>query len=199
MQKPTDYICLSYIPLLLGDHNTLNERKLPDNILEKVRDGEKLGMAESCLWCRYKGQIAPVFVLERSKEIKEHLVTWSEQKPGEWFKLYFVKKQDRYGVVLMPILSKSISRFKLAQLHLNETIITDKDKIILYFRPLQFLSKNRGMLDKVQLLDSHYLGLIDTKDLNLADLRSSPEPDFIGPFEVGDPEEYKWFFENLMK
>lgn len=186
MDKPTQYICVSYMPLLTGNPgelDTLDQSNIKQTIapLEKALE---YGDAAACLWCRHNEQITPVFAMKRGREICEHLKSWSEDKPDDWFDLYIVRKKDRYAIVLFPRIEKSVDRFKEAQLIVNKTIIPTSAQIDILFRPLVFVSLSIGMYKKIQVGPSSHLGFVNEDDVDTKNVQETPEPIFVGPFNV---------------
>jgi hypothetical protein len=125
---------------------------------------------------------------------------WSEEKPGEWFTLYILRHDTRYAIVLFPNMRKSIERFKVARLHFNGVVVPEDAKVHVICKPLIFLSMNIGMLEKVQIGSQLHLGFLDVSEVDVKDVHKSPEPDFVGPFEVSrEMGENNVYLEQIFK
>jgi hypothetical protein len=196
---------MSYFPLSPMDrpgelHQITKEDPLPKGIQDCLENQSELSEAKSCLWCRYGEKITPVFAMKGGREICTHLTKWAEEKPGEWFTLYVIRHDTRYAIVLFPNMRKSIERFKVMQLHFNGVIIPEDAKIHVICKPLIFLSMNVGMLEKIQIGNQLHLGFLDVSEVDMKDVHSSPEPDFVGPFEVSrEMGENRVYLEHIFK
>lgn len=74
------------------------------------------------LWVTDDGLPIPVLIVDRAKEVFDHLLWWSEKAPCEWFTLILINftqdKQildDKYYITLFPNMRKTLVRHNLAR------------------------------------------------------------------------------------
>jgi hypothetical protein len=203
MSKGKSWFLISYAPLTPVDTQLYESRETIEKMMPKLEtsfSGE-VGKAYACAWARTKDSgVMPVFVLDRAKEIYDHLVAWSEGRPEVWFKLYFYKTKKRYAIILFPEIEKSIARFKFRMALGNVDYNEKDDKIEVICHPLLFTSANLGMINKVPLAPKMSLGLLDKNDYNpKGDPMVINDPHELGPFTVGDPGLLTQYFDDLLK
>ena len=188
-EPPQKVICISYVPLLWATEPMKNYSKDITTLSKKlIKAVEEAPTPTACLWANHNDRMTPCFVIERAKAVVDHLLAWTENQPGEWFRLCVEKAKDHYHVVLFPNLMKSKDRFSVQWVMIHEEIIPENAHHEFVFRPLHFRSKNLGMIEGVHLSDESMVGFVDVKDMS-NDLTKIPDPTFIGPFKTNGNDE----------
>jgi hypothetical protein len=131
--------------------------------------------------------VVPVFILDRACEIASHLQTWSEGKPGEWFRLCFTESHGRYAVVLSPDLNRSVERFRETyRILTGGTLEAEKCQII--HVPLCFVSGREHVFEQVRgrIAEQTMLGFIDASNVKPSDRLAigAESINLVGPFQV---------------
>jgi len=157
----TNALIFSYIPLVYGDP-TANYLSNPEKIMSLVENAEP--GAKGAIWYGNGKKTGVVLVYDNAKEIKEHLIAWTERKPKEWFKLIADVKDGMYSIVLMPILEKSVERWRLQYLISNGYQAPDDLKITFIFKPLNFVTTRPSKMSKNVKERKVEFSLIDVKD-----------------------------------
>jgi hypothetical protein len=147
MEESTQ-IVVSYVPLLDDDNTELSQES---------SKGECLG----CIWDdEHNNEIT--LVIPDARQIAEHFLYWSEDKPQDWFKLHFKEWNNYYALALIPDLSKTLNRFKIKfQLRTGFPFPQDKP-VHFYFKPIHFFSKSEKTR---QFKDSVRIFLLDPNDV----------------------------------
>jgi hypothetical protein len=106
-------LVISYVPLLTNEPFRVEADS--DEIIETIGSSMDLASnfasAKGCAWVKNDGVPSPILILDKGDDVVEHLISWSEGKPEEWFNLVAVEMVDGgYNVVLMPRVGKSIER-----------------------------------------------------------------------------------------
>ncbi|MDY3555976.1 hypothetical protein R5W24_005123 [Gemmata sp. JC717] len=142
-------IC-SYVPLLAGSPRRILGAEDPE-ILTTLEATERCpsGQADAFLWVIDGDGLQPVFAIERADAIAEHLLAWSEGRPGEWFALCFAERGGRFFAALVPNLTRSIVRFEATRGTGDAPPVRGYD---LLFRPLFFVSQPRPTFGQVRHL-----------------------------------------------
>jgi hypothetical protein len=185
---PKKVVVLSYLPLLTGEPGRV--LSVGDDEFKRLMaeaDRCPSGLADACLWMAEGGGVFPVFVLPQAHTIAEHLLAWSENRPGDWFTLCFAQRQGRYVAALFPNLPGSVERFEAAHVarHGEPSRAASYE---LLFRPLAFVSGVPHTFKKVKKLigSPSMVGFMEPSDfdpakpssLNLERIRR------VGPFKV---------------
>ena len=190
-QKLGTAIVVSYVPLLQPDAFFACRVSDCDNseLMDRLREVDRCpdGHVDGCLWLAEGDAVVPVFIMDKALAIADHLLTWSEQKPDEWFALCFVERGDRYAAILFPNLDKSFRRFQVGWLDRFEEVVTP-DRCNIIFRHLHFVSNPGHLFGTVRsrIPSRTMLGFVDTADVD----RQNPcgtESDrvkMLGPFPV---------------
>lgn len=152
-------VAISYCPLFYAPY--VDIQKAEDIPLP---DMDEVPSVAACLWAiREDGNIAPVFALERSKEVYDHMLAWAEEDTKKYLELSIVRRPDRYYVFVMPNLHNSAERLKS-----NYKLKYGKEfnyDLQFLFRPLTFMSKSVGAIpqvyDKIKKQSSLFLGLTE--------------------------------------
>lgn len=192
MSDDKTYLVISYFPLfdprdqpgvLPGKHVDLKDEEDVKRIFGDLPSGH--GHVEACLWVIDDDKPCPIFVLESAQAIYDHMEMWSEDEVEDWFELAIGEHNDRYGIVLMPNIQKSIDRYRLARkLFYGEDIPADA-KFNLLFDTIRFTSQSAGLLAslKDKIGDSMKLMFLDSDHL----CRENPEEtDWEKAIEVGN-------------
>jgi len=79
-------------------------------LVQDLLDSHPHGNAKCCLWAFKDDRPSPVLVLDRGREIGNHLLRWAEGDPVGWFGFHLHVSGDRYAVALVPDFRKSIDR-----------------------------------------------------------------------------------------
>jgi hypothetical protein len=112
---PKEAVVVSYIPLLTGEPGrVLSVGDVEFQRLMAEADRCPSGLADACLWMAEGGGVFPVFVLPQAHAIADHLLTWAENRPGDWFMLCFAQRRGCYVAALFPNLVGSVERFEAA-------------------------------------------------------------------------------------
>jgi hypothetical protein len=199
MSKKQTHVIVSYNPLLWGDPGKMYDSdkgqqtedgvKYVSDLLSK---SEKISSnAEACLWAQYPANCcAPIFVIERAKEIAQHLMQWTEGLPTEWFDLGIFERSGRYFVMLHPRIERSVERYKdnWFQMH-NELLIDANVDYRIIYRPILFESQELGNFVKAKELigsaEELYVGFLDVQDLDPAKpLETKNQPMMIGQIRL---------------
>lgn len=114
-------IIFGYMPLVYSsilDSDNLVENPTEDqmkSLVGKVDSGENIETkAVGFVSNPETHELTIVVIVEhKSKEIVEHLKWYSEQKPEEWFKIYFTDNDNAYACLLSVNYDKVISRMRL--------------------------------------------------------------------------------------
>lgn len=175
---------ISYVPLLYGNAGVvLNEEETKQALVVIANINHTVN---GILWLTNdKYGYAPCLILDRAKEIFDHIKFWSENKPEEWFKLVITECDGRYGVALAPELEKTKERMES---------LSDSTEYLFLFKPLFFVSGHNHIYanikkdmkgeTKVFFLDStevkgNYNNIDHTKLIDVGIFRLSFENEFI--------------------
>jgi len=193
---------ISYWPLLTGEPGLqldVNSEQI-QGMVDKLNEYDA-GGADGCLWAIENDQPVPVLILDRAKEVADHIQYWSEQRPSDWFNIYVKDRSNKYAVVLAPNLKKSLDRLRVATMMVHETTFPPGTEFITLFRPLSFVT-GRAMAfnqlrEKIYAQKSLHLYLLDTKDFSMeagpAGIDGSKFID-LGEFAFGTDE---WIFKMV--
>jgi hypothetical protein len=202
--KDGDYLmCLSYIPLMYHSAaGVFYDKSVFEAFSDRIEKGRALCPAKGCLWMESGGEIAPVFLLDRGKDILNHMTVWSEGEPAKWFTVDIAVSDNSYIICLYPKLSMNANR--IAKAYKTRTG-KDMPKSSLEFvcAPLHFVSASLGLMTEVRTRFGNlcHLGLLDMAKYDPDDpLHTRMEDvDFIGPLAIRwDPEETREFLGGLL-
>jgi hypothetical protein len=148
---PKMAVVVSYIPLLAGEPGrVLSVRDEEFKRLMAEADSCPSGLADACLWMAEGSGVFPVFVMPQAHAIADHLLTWAEDRPGDWFMLCFAQRQGRYVAALFPNLVGSVERFEAAYFA-NSGEPSRAASYELLFRPITFGFIEPGDFDPATL------------------------------------------------
>lgn len=140
-----------------------------------------LGSADKCAWGRYKEQITPVFVLPKGRELAKYIRDWTTGEPEKFFKFYALSSKDKYALVLYP------QHDRLA--------IPEGYKI--YCSPIVFVTSDMSMFKRVRFTSKTYVGFLDSGELKPKEIHETLTPDFLGPFDVDDPQRLSFYTKTI--
>jgi hypothetical protein len=140
---PKKAVVISYVPLLTGEPGRV--LSVGDEDFKRLMaeaDRCPSGLADACLWMAEGSGVFPVFVMPQAHADADHLLVWSENRPGDWFALCFAQRQGRYVAALFPNLAGSVERFEAAHFasHGEPSMAAGYE---LLFRPIAFVSNPR--------------------------------------------------------
>ena len=211
------YIVVSYVPMLKTD------QKLLVRSLEQQDAGTTIDIAaeiskaleqapdvhvQACVWMHdiATNAFSPVLLMDNAAEVANHLMAWAENDPAAWFHAYVEQiDEERYIILLFPNLSKSIQRFKLNCMQVQEFIPPSDADYTMMFKPLEFVSQGMNLFPEVSphLTDKVMVGFLDTKDFDQQNPAESVEKiRYIGPLErvsKSDPDERNSYISEYVK
>ena len=164
-----NHILISYFPFLEG---IAGHQYSTDDIkqIDRILDNSKVPIINGIAWVYYpfdkQETVIPVLVVDRAKELADHLVLWAENEIERRFDLFIDDRPEGYVLALMPNINESVKRYKLARLMMYEEIIQDNDFQVL-FGVLGTICKNgtyKAIKDK--LLKKTYIGFVGPNDLD---------------------------------
>jgi hypothetical protein len=197
MNKSPLVLCVSYIPLFIADPTKNHSMKEIIKLLNEAIENVPCPIA--CVWAQINDKHIPCFLINKAREIVDHILLWSEDKPHEWFKLIVERDVAHYEVALFPNLIKSKERQLIQYVMTNNEIIPESSERQILFKPLHFRSKSISMINTINLADPSMVGFIESDglDLNQLDLGKIPEPIMIGPFEIDKDQSLKTYSKGL--
>lgn len=167
-------LVLSYLPLfnVAPANYSLSENE-SDDFVKAVETSTNLAVGAGVMWIDSDdGKRLPILIFEEGDDIFEHLVTWSEDKPEDWFSFHIVElASGQVEFLVAPRFMKSIER------HKRQFPDSDVDDCKVLFTPLQVrIDKSEqaaGYLESflrpvmdVGFIDMDYLRLGDPTKLN---------------------------------
>jgi hypothetical protein len=167
---PTKAVVVSYIPLLAGEPSrvlSVGDEEFKRLMAEADRCPS--GLADAYLWMAEGSGVFPVFVLPQAHAVADHLLTWAENRPGNWFVLCFAQRQGRCVAALFPNLVGSVERFEAAYFA-NHGEPSKAASYELLFRPIAFVSGARHTFKKVKKLiaSPSMVGFVEPSDFDPA-------------------------------
>jgi hypothetical protein len=189
------FIC-KYASLFRPSDTNPTEDKLKE-MARLVCDSTEHALAAGCMWVGDDiDGVAPVFIIDRAKEIHNDLTLWSANNHSKWFTLDWCVHDSRYVIAIMPIIEQTVNRFRLRHLIEHEELLQDP-KVSVLFQPLRFLSaKPSELFNKWSPnASSVKIGLIDPSDVNVEKHAINAEPLWIGPLDVKPNS--KWVHDYL--
>jgi len=175
------FVIVSYVPLLWPqDLNTQTESI--EKAIEKSIDSCPNGEIAGCAWIVRNGKLSPVFVLEKSREMVEHLKFWSEDKPEQWFKIHFRREGLKYFIALVPEVDKTVERFKISYQLRTGYPLPKETPLRVIFKYLYFSAQR----EEIHLMDDEVeVFYLDSKDMDKNDLQKSvSEAKSLGTFKI---------------
>jgi hypothetical protein len=177
---------------------------------------DEAGQATACLWANYPFDnhpttIIPVLVLDKAKDIVQHLKTWSDGDLVNWFKLLVYHRptdRSRYCVILMPDTIRSVERYHLARELLHgeprpSAAELKEWKYQVVFRPLSFGAASSlvyaRLADTLSTLHMH-LGIVDSSDIDVNNPGNLDHNkiEVLGPFKRGDPAPMLQYLDSFL-
>jgi hypothetical protein len=190
-------IIISYIPLLL-DNRTIVDPE--DSEIESIlKDALEVNSgADFCLWVDKDGQASPVLVFSNAEDLADHINTWSENKPEEWFDIQLNQISDSYSIALMPRLEKSVERWRV-NYQLTTGYPPKRDlNVNLVFNPLHFATKHSPVFENVKphIKSKTKIGLLNLNGVKPEEIQEKLDTEsimWLGPFDT------KWENNDYMK
>jgi hypothetical protein len=157
-----EYLVISFIPLLRATPGQILEMGGDD--LERILDtASDLGHVHAIIWgLDDAGASWPVLVIDRAREIVDHLLEWSESNPAEWFEIHVEESSSEYTLALVPRMDMSIERFRAARLLFAGEVLPPDARFRVISCPIVFSgprTPTTPVLD--QLPDPMQIGFLD--------------------------------------
>lgn len=174
-------VVVSYMPLIYPDDVgkrfwDSNEPDFMQSIKSTLAIGEQVSTsAEAVVWTT---GYEPVFVIDKAKEIRDHINAWSEGEPNNWFTLQWMVKNSQFALVLMPNIQKSIERQKNTYKTLTGSELPKNCSYQVLFKPINFISNRPNIIfseDKCDISDKVNVGFIDS----IFHLKNMEKPHFL--------------------
>lgn len=165
---PNKVVVVSYVPLLTGEPGRVLSVGDEDfNRLMAEAGRCPSGLADACIWLAEGVGVFPAFVLPQAHAIADHLLAWSENRPGAWFALCFAQRRGRYIAALFPNLVSSVERFEAAYFA-NYGEPSKAASYELLFWPIAFVSGVRHTFKKVKKLigNTSMIGFVEPSDFD---------------------------------
>lgn len=157
-----------------------------ESIINKM-DENNSGVVHGCMWVYDENGPQPIMIVDRAKELADHLIQWAEQEPSEWFEIAVNSKDDKYAIVLMPNIQRSINRWKFAHFARHGEDVDYKFNVL--FDPIHFVSsQSHTFFSKVksefESKDKSDLYFLDAKDVEDDMKKSADKAIKVGTFNV---------------
>jgi hypothetical protein len=147
--KESTILIFGYTPLMQTQF--MSTKSSGVNIGKAIEKWHSFSVPETygCVWVSYKNKISPVFLIDRAKEVYDHLISWTENSPQDWFTFSLREFEDGYAICLMPNASKSIKRFKQNhELMYDEEIKIEKAHVL--FRTISVFCLSKATLQHIR-------------------------------------------------
>lgn len=154
--------------------------KITQEMADEIRICSNYGVVEKCAWGRYKEHITPVFVLNKGRELANYIKEWSNGHPEQIFSFYVLNSNNKYALVLYP--------------HMQDEVSKD---LKVYCSPIRFVSSDVSMFKRVRFTNKTYVGFVDSRDVEQKEIHDTPTPDFLGPFDVGEPGRLSFYAKTI--
>lgn len=186
---PKNYVCIGYVPLfyvnpdkdLIEDES---QEELYEFLTERVSHTPIIHVY-MCLYGSYQDRATPIFVINKARDVIDHLLAYSEGDPTKYFKLLVGEYDAKYFLIIQPNTDQAILKFRRQQSDRGRDIPQDAT-INVIMKHIAFFSHRTQLLKKLDLSKPVHVGIIDKKLVDLTDTQAIPEPTFIGPFEIQD-------------
>jgi len=166
-------LVLSYLPLFTSaPANFSLSQECADDLVKAVQTSSDLAVGKGIMWIDDdNGKRFPILIFDEGDDIFEHLITWSENKPEDWFALNIVELDDgKVEFLIAPRFMKSIER------HSRQFPEVDVADCKVLFAPLQVRIdksdqfsgwlESLGPVMEIGFIDLDYLRLGDPTKLN---------------------------------
>jgi hypothetical protein len=174
MNKPELYVVVSYWPLVDINKPKLFTKGAVQDLQDYLDSTPKVDII-GCLWLLDNDNPIPVLVVDRAKELRDHMLTWCEKDPSKWFRFCIQEAADeKYILIIYPDIEKSIERFKSACIYIHNFSPADDARYQVICSPLRFFGSSSANYKQIknQLSGNITVGFIDTKDVDLTDPNS---------------------------
>jgi hypothetical protein len=198
------YYCLSYIPMDLNIFNSLNGTHSGLDIMGIAKSIEEHALETDAMACFWTTEPGIVLGFDKADILADFTKMWSEDNISEWFTISSVRDDNKYVILIMPDITKSLERFQYRMLLTNEKIV-NKEDIQVIFRPLMFISTIIGNYNESLFkADKVKVSLIDEQDARMIqDHVSDPEDESFEmplPIVLGEiPVNHDSYSEHLKK
>lgn len=144
-------IVISYVPLFYTPPTTFVD-VISENNLEKLKPIiDKIenidNAAEGVGWTH---TAEPIFIMDDAEEIARHIEYWSEGMPKDWFTVNWMEKDDKYAIVLMPDLNKSVKRHREIWKIQTGTNLPKNTSHKILFKPIIFISGSNQTFKQIK-------------------------------------------------
>jgi len=106
----------------------------------------------SCYGLAWNDTHKVIIVIDRYKEVHDHLVRWSEGNPAEWFTFLFRKVKSGYAFALHPNLTKSIERNRQNYQIIHGQGLPKDDQDHFLYEPISSFCFTHNTLNKLPCL-----------------------------------------------
>lgn len=180
-----NYICIGYVPLYYRSvsKDILGGDQDPYEFMSNRLCHTPPIKISACLYTNHNGQITPVLVCNKAKEVAEHILFYSQGKPAERFRFYIGSNEGHYYIIIQPKVEKDITDYR------KHHKLPENAQVQILMKHLVFTSHKIKSLKKYERLKSIYVGFIDESKMDYNDAQTMPEPIFIGPLDIKDGKE----------
>lgn len=201
MNKIKEVLLISYVPLMYCSSALTISPTDIDSIMPKTEVE-----ISCCLWLidDKSHQASMILVLDKSKEVYDHLSWWSEGKIKERLQVVVGDNGNMYCVAIVPKLNETIQRHKATYAILNNgENISDDVKYTVFYKPLMFFAKLSDTYKTVKpiLLEmtSINIGIIENQHVDFS--TGAVECDMLlnlGMVDIADNNEWSRFVETSL-
>ena len=136
-------VLISYIPYLRRKAEHCGQLVTDLEEIKEVLGNEPFNVSASgCIWVLDDdGKPGAILCLKDSTRLVEDMKTWAENQPRTFFRVIVSKHEDKYGVVIVPDLEMSVTRFRLSHQAITGNKL-DLKHVSLFFTAVGFVSKS---------------------------------------------------------
>lgn len=104
-------LIMSYAPLLTDYTPKSLDQSGVDDLCKAIDTATEVGQSKGCIWLASEEEVRPVLIFDQGDLIANHVRSWSEGKPEDWFTFFALETDDSsYHLFIMPRIDKSIKR-----------------------------------------------------------------------------------------
>ena len=186
LEQANTFVVVSYWPLIDIDKPKIFDKDPANELQRFVEDTPEINVM-GCAWILKDEEPIPVLIVDRAKEIQEHMLKWCEDDPLKWFKFCIQEVDNQYVLIIYPDVEHSIQRFRLACLHFHDFIPPENAQYKVIFSPIRFLCESNTAYQSIkdQLNDRILVGFLDAKSVDRNDPASMDLSKivYLGPLE----------------